>query len=196
MEKNMKLILGSSSKWRKGILEDAGYKFDVMEADIDEKAIRSDNYELLPLLIARAKAEPLLKKIKDSSILITSDQVAVYEDELREKPENTKEAERFLKSYSVHPVKSITAVVVTDTNTAEKVEGVDIAEVHFKKIPSKIINKFIEDGMAFSCAGGFAVSHPLLKPFVERIDGDLDSVMGLPMKLTNKLLRNLKFPNK
>ncbi|MEA3273434.1 MAG: Maf family protein [Patescibacteria group bacterium] len=189
----MKLILGSSSKWRKEILENAGYKFDIMEADINEKAIRSDNYELLPLLIARAKAKPLLKKIKQPSILVTSDQVVVCEGELREKPKDTQEAQRFLESYSVHPVQSITAVVVTNTVTQEKVEGVDIAEVHFKKIPQKVIEKFIKDGIAFTCAGGFAVNHSLLKPFVERIDGNRDSVIGLPMGLTMKLLEESSY---
>jgi septum formation protein len=187
----MKIILGSSSKWRKKILEDAGYKFEIMAADIDEKKIRSDNYELLPLLIARGKADFLLAKIKEPALLITSDQVVVCEDELREKPRSKREAEKFLASYSQFPVKSITSVVAVNTASQKKAEGVDIATVYFNKIPSHIIQEFIASEDAFACAGGFSISHPLLKPLVSKVEGNRDCVIGLPMNLTEKLVKRV-----
>ena len=96
----MKLILGSQSKGRAQVLRDAGFEFRVMHADIDEKAIRSENFEELPLLIARAKAAGLLPRISEPAYLITADLVIVCNGELREKPISYEEAERFLKSYS------------------------------------------------------------------------------------------------
>ena len=64
----MKIILGSSSRWRKQILEQAGYTFKVMSPDIDEKAIRHADSEQLALAIANAKADKLLEQITEPAI--------------------------------------------------------------------------------------------------------------------------------
>jgi len=69
----MKIILGSASEARKKIMEKMSLEFSVMPSGIDEKAIRSDNPEKLVLLISRAKAEELIKKITKPVILITAD---------------------------------------------------------------------------------------------------------------------------
>lgn len=189
----MKIILGSGSKWRKIILTNAGYSFDVMTADINEKMIRSDNYEKLPILIARAKAEALLPKITEPSILITSDQIVVCNGNLWEKPKDKEEARVFLESYSNgHAGQTNTSVVVINTENMKKAEGLDISKAYFKKIPSEVINKFIKGGDAFLCAGGFTIDHPLLVPYVERIEGERDGIEGLPMKLVEKLINEVK----
>ena len=96
----MKIILGSQSENRRQVLKDAGYEFAVMASNIDEKAIRhEDLYELL-LRLSRAKAEELLPKIKESAMLITADQVIVWNCELREKPRDLKEARHYLETFS------------------------------------------------------------------------------------------------
>ena len=82
----MKLILGSSSKYRKNILEKAGYVFDVLVPDIDEKLIKVNDPYQRPLFVARAKAEILISKIKEPALLITSDVIAVCDGKVREKP--------------------------------------------------------------------------------------------------------------
>lgn len=53
----MKIILGSQSRSRRKVLEKLGYEFEVMPADIDEKAIRFDDPTKLTLVLARAKAD-------------------------------------------------------------------------------------------------------------------------------------------
>lgn len=189
----MKIILGSASKWRKNILEKAGYDFEVMIADIDEKAIRTDDYEKLPILIARAKAEALISKITESAILITSDQVVVCDGELREKPIDEKEAREFLESYSKgHAGQTNTAVVVINTENMKRAEGLDISKAYFKKMPSEVIDKFIGTGDAFLCSGGFTIDDPLIIPYIEKIEGDRDGIEGLPMKLLEKLITEVK----
>lgn len=184
----MKIILGSQSIFRRAILSKAGYDFEVMSADVDEKSIRSDNFQLLPLLIAKSKAETLLKKIPSPSILITADQVAVCDGALREKPTTKEQARAYLESYGQHPVQTITAVVVTSTQTKQQTAEIDIAAVHFKPIPSAIINQLISQGNIFHAAGGFIIEDPLLKPFIDHVDGTIDSVSGLPLNLTKRLI--------
>src|SRR5882724_10153363 len=187
----MKIILGSRSSGRKKILEDAGYEFEIISADIDEKAIRSDDYEELPLLIARAKTKALLKKINKSAILITADQVVVYQGELREKPETKEQARKYLESYNKYPAQVNTAVVVTNTKTGQQIEALDITKAYFENIPSSVIEKLIQEGKIMNAAGGFIVEHPLLIPYVKHIEGDIKSVTGLPLKLIEDLIKQV-----
>ena len=188
----MKIILGSKSIFRRAVLVKAGYDFEVMPADFDEKSIRSDDYKLLPLLLAKAKTHSLLDKLHEPVMLITSDQVAVYDGALREKPATKEQAKEYLESYSHHPVQTITAVVVTNTETGAQLSGVDIATVHFKPISSSVIDKLIAEGRIFHAAGGFIIEDPLLKPFIDHIEGTMDSVSGLPLELTERLMREVR----
>ena len=184
----MKIILGSKSQYRSAVLREAGYDFVTMNPNIDERAIRSTNFELLPILIAKAKAMELLPKIHGNKILITSDQVVVCNGELREKPTSENHARRYLKSYSYYPAQINTAVVVTNTQTGKSADGVDICKVYFKTIPDEVITKIIKKGEIFNTAGSFLTEDKLFKPYIDHFEGSLDSIRGLPMVLTKKLI--------
>ena len=165
-----------------------GYEFDVMPSDIDEKAIRHEDPEKLTLLLARAKADALLAGITEPAILITSDQVGFCDGTILEKPENEDEAREFLTKYTKHSAKTITAVVVTNTENGKRAEGVDVAEVFFLPIPENVIEQYIKEGNALSQSGGFSTDHSMLVEYVARIEGEPESVIGLPVALTRKLI--------
>lgn len=184
----MKIILGSKSKARREILKKLGFEFEVREAGIDEKAIRFSDPKKLTLALAAAKKEALVKKIKEPAILITSDQVVIYQNEIREKPKDVKEAKSFLESYQFHPAETVTAVVVFNTVTKKTFQGVDVARVWFKPIPEAAIKKLIAAGEIFHQAGGFSITDPYLKPYIKKVVGEAESVLGLPKKLTLKLI--------
>ncbi len=173
------------------VLENAGFSFEVLVSDIDEKAIRSNNFEELPLLIARAKTEALLKQIHEPALLITADLVVVCHGELREKPKDKEQAKAYLESYSLHPAQTHAAVVVTNIATGKSSEGVDTATTFFKLIPQSVIDQLIEQGDVLRAAGGFIVDDPLIAPYVERIEGEMESVIGLPLALTKRLIKEV-----
>lgn len=189
----MKLILGSASKWRKQILEEAGYQFSVMTADIDEKAIRDPDPEKLVLKLAKAKAEILLAKVNEPALLITADQIVVCNGEIFEKPINAQEARYYLQSYNKYPAQTYTAIVVTNTKTQQQVAIVDIATVYFNQIPEETIKELISKGDIFHCAGGFQIEgfKGELNPYVKKVKGDIDSVKGLPITLLKKLINSV-----
>ncbi|MFA6177323.1 MAG: Maf family nucleotide pyrophosphatase [Candidatus Paceibacterota bacterium] len=186
----MKLILGSSSKYRKNILEKAGYVFDVLVPDIDEKLIQVDDPYQRPLVVARAKAEVLISQIKEPALLVTSDVIAVCNGKVREKPESKEEAREFLMEYSkgIGP-EGVTAIVIYNTVTKEYFEGIDKAQVFFSEFPESVIEDFIKNGDALGRAGGFGVQSPILRPYVKKIEGDEESIVGLPVLLLKKLLK-------
>src|SRR3989338_8244332 len=99
--KKAKLILGSSSPFRKKVLEEAGFVFGVKTADIDEKQVRSKDFKKLVLDLGLAKRDAILAKNKFSpnTILITSDLVVSHNGKLREKPVSKEEVIAWHKEY-------------------------------------------------------------------------------------------------
>lgn len=188
LETTLPVILGSQSYCRKEVFEQHGMKFTVTTADIDEKAIRFDDPTELTLTLAKAKAAAILSKITEPVLLVTSDQVVTYQNVIREKPETDDEAREFLRSYAQNPAETVTSVAVTNTATGKQVTGTDIATIYFKPIPEEVIEEYIATKDPFSQAGAFNHNHPLLAPYVGKIDGEGESISGLPWTLTKQLL--------
>lgn len=193
----MKIILGSSSAGRKLIMtelaQEFGFDFEVMSPDIDEKSIRSDTPDDLVMAIANAKADVLVSKIKEPAILICSDQVVLFEGKIREKPVDEKEARGFLQSYvNIHP-ETIGAVVVVNTKTGKRVSRLQKSKIYFKPLPKEIIDEHIETGMALRGAGGFSVHDPILKDYIDHIDGGFDSASGLSKDLVKRLVAEVGY---
>ena len=191
--KNLKIILGSQSIWRKKILEKMGYEFEVMVAGIDEKQIRFDDPVKLTLALAVAKADAILQNLKNESknetILITSDQVVFCNGKILEKPENEEEARAFFDMYAKYPAETVTSVSVINTLSGKKVTGTDIAKIWLDPLPQDIIDKYIETNDPFLHAGGFDHEYPIVASYVNRIEGEPESISGLPVKLTDELIK-------
>ncbi|KAA3484571.1 maf-like protein [Gossypium australe] len=205
-----KIILGSSSLPRRKILAEMGYEFTLMSADIDEKGIRKEKPEELVMALAEAKADAILQRLPvgdyvkeaEPTLLITSDQVniyswtcirvseisavVVYEGVIREKPANEEEAHQFIKGGHAATVGS---VLVTNLKTRFRKGEWDRVEIHFHEIPDEVIEKLIEEGNVLHVAGGLLIEHPLIKPYIKQVVGTIDSVMGLPKALTEKLIK-------
>ncbi|MDO8564957.1 MAG: Maf family protein [bacterium] len=186
----MKIILGSQSENRRSVLADAGYEFDVLVSDIDEKAIRHDDYYELPLLLAEAKAQALLPRITEPALLITADQVIVWNGELREKPRDLEEARRYLQTFSgsEFPAECVNGITVTNTETGASLTEREISKVYFKTIPQDVIETFLNLGIMYKYAGGFTPQSPLILPYL-RIEGTIESVLGLPLDTLKNLLQ-------
>ncbi|KAL1366713.1 hypothetical protein AAHE18_03G378800 [Arachis hypogaea] len=192
-----KIILGSSSVARRKILSEMGYEFTKMTADIDEKSIRKETPEELVMALAEAKAEAILQKLpvddylKDAepTLLITCDQVVVYDGVVREKPSSKEEAQQFLKDYSGGHAATVSSVLVTNLKTGFRKGEWDRVDIYFNEIPNEIIEKLVDEGVTLNVAGGLLIEHPSILPFVREVVGTTDSVMGLPKAVTERLLK-------
>lgn len=187
----MKIILGSASKNRRKIMAEMGYEFEVMTADINEKAIRKSDPKELTMALAKAKAAALIPRVKEPALLITADQIVMCNGEILEKPENPDQARRFLRGYAQYAAQPINAIVVTNTQTGIQLGENDENTVYFRKFPEEIIEQLIKEGNIFSQAGAFSLEDPLIAPHVERIEGSLESIEGLPKELVKKLMKEV-----
>jgi septum formation protein len=168
-------------------------------ADIDEKAIRHAEPEKLVMALAHAKAAAIRARLAAATppaavspalpaLLITSDQVVVYRGAILEKPESPDEARRFIRGYSGDSARTVGAVVVTQLSSGFVSAGLDTAAVFFGAIPEATVAALVAGGEVFYCAGGLMVESPLVAPHVERMEGGMDSIMGLGRALTARLL--------
>lgn len=184
----MKIILGSSSPYRKRILEEMGLKFECLSPVIDEKAIRLEDPAALTSALARAKAEALKDRVGVDVLLITSDQVTVCDGRMLEKPVDEAEARSFLEMYNAHPAETVTAVYVVNLATGKEAIDVDVARTYFKRFTPEDMDALIADGELFAASGGFIVDSALWEKHIDRIEGARDSVIGLPKEVVRRLL--------
>jgi septum formation protein len=168
-------------------MSEIGFDFCVMPADIDEKAVRDTDPRRLTLALAEAKADALMPKIEESSILITSDQVVSWNGKILEKPDSAEQARQFLRGYAAQSAETVTAVSVTDTETNQRVSGIDIAKIYFREIPEDVIEQVVAAGQVFDWAGGFDIDDPILSQYIVKIEGERESIVGLPKRLTLEL---------
>ncbi|KAL7207707.1 hypothetical protein ACSBR1_029623 [Camellia fascicularis] len=193
---HFKIILGSSSVARRKVLAEMGYDFTIMSADIDEKSIRKEKPEELVMALAEAKAEAITPKLPigdykrdaEPSVLITCDQVVVCEGMIREKPLSKEEARQFIKGYSGGNAATVSSVLVTNLKTGLRKGDWDKVEIHFHSIPDQVIDNLIEEGIVLNVAGGLLIEHPLILPYIKEVVGTIDSVMGLPKTLVERLI--------
>ncbi len=185
------IVLASASPRRKQLLAEAGYKFTVCPADIDESAIPAEGIEPREYAkrLALAKAKSVAAGFPDR-LVIGADTVVDFEGEIIGKPCDAKEAEEITRKLFSRPHKVITAVaIVRLSNGIEMVES-DTTTVYPKKMTEKQIARHIEDGSWRGKAGAYAIQEGG-DQFVEKIDGSLTNVMGLPMELLERLLAGI-----
>lgn len=191
------LILGTSSKYRQALFRThfPSLPFTTASASIDERAITAGYSDrsaadpsTLTLALAHAKAAAIIPTLSSPAVLLTSDQVLSHNNRIREKPGSDAECREYLASYAEHPVVTVTAVVVTETASSQRFEGVDVVTQQLRPLPNDVIDKLIQKGEVQHCAGGITIEDPLLAPYLGARSGTIESIMGLPIELVHELL--------
>lgn len=182
-----KIILASASPRRKELLTKVGFKFEVAVSYFEEKI----NFQLSPEKIvkelAQSKARSVAEKYPDA-IVIAADTIIVLEKKIVGKPKNKADARQILRLLSGKAHSVITGFVVFDTKTKQAVVKHVETQVFFKKIPEKKIIAYVETGEPLDKAGAYAIQGKG-SFLVERIEGDYENVVGLPVKALIKELK-------
>jgi len=182
------IILASASPRRRQLMREAGYQFEVVEPDVDESAFSTqamatrDYAETLALAKARSVAP-----IYPDHWVIGADTIADFAGEIIGKPMDVDDAERITKKLFSAPHKVITGVaIVRLCDSIERVES-DVTTVYPKPMTDGQIAEHVKGGTWRDKAGAYAIQETG-DAFVERIEGSLTNVMGLPMELLKSLL--------
>jgi septum formation protein len=187
-EDSISIILASASPRRKQLMAEAGYKFTTVCPDIDESAFAAEakNPCEYAKRLALAKARSVAEK-HPQSLVIGADTVADFEGQIIGKPADAKEAEEITRKLFSQPHKVITAVAIVRVVDGTEIVESDSTTVYPRKLTDEQIAEHIRGGSWRGKAGAYAIKDE--DEFVERIEGSLTNVMGLPMELLRRMLK-------
>ena len=185
----MKVILASSSKFRKQLLDKLNISFKCISPDIDEKRL---NNEAVRDYVKRLSIEKASKIAFSSrkSIIIGSDEVADLNGKIIGKPITNKNAKKQLRMLSGNKVVFRTGLCVLNSETGKYYASVNNYNIFFKDLHDDIINKYLESDDVLNCAASIRIEGLAIN-LVRKMNGaDPSSIMGLPLiKLIDYLSR-------
>jgi len=178
MVKN-RIILASKSPRRKELLEGLEIPFEIRTKEVEETYPQDLAATEVAPFLAELKAQPLISSLKEGEILLTSDTVVLWNNEILGKPKDEHDAKEMLLKLSgtIHEV--ITAVHMRSLN--KSVTFSNSTKVHFTTITAKEISHYIEKYQPFDKAGSYGIQEWIGYIGIKKIEGCYFSVMGLPV---------------
>lgn len=187
-----RLVLASASPRRRMLLAEAGFRFRVEPADVDERALPGETPEALAGRVARLKALAVARRCPAGaeSLVLGADTIVVLGEHVLGKPADAGEAESHLGRLCGRSHEVITAVAVVRSNTREIRELCVRSEVTLRPAAAAEIRAYVATGEPLDKAGAYALQGEGRR-FVERVSGSATNVIGLPMDETVALLEEL-----
>ncbi|MCB0508753.1 MAG: septum formation protein Maf [Bacteroidetes bacterium] len=180
-----KIILGSKSPRRLDILEDAGFEVEVVKPNVVEQFPYNLNFHKVPEYISKLKIWDVYSYLgNDDDFIICADTVVIFNGKLLGKPRTLEQAFKYLKALN-----GKSHEVVTGVSMRKKKKQISFSEqaiVHFKELTTEEIIKYIEVGNPMDKAGAYNIEEYF---GVEKIEGEYQNVMGLPIK---RILQEIK----
>lgn len=187
-----RLILASTSIYRRELLERLRIPFTLTRPEVDETPRSNESPRDLAVRLARAKAAAVAAQQTDDAWALGSDQVAELHGQSLGKPGGRQAAIAQLQVMSGHPVRFHTALCLAHPDGRMLAE-IDLTEVHFRTLEDAEIARYVDAEQPFDCAGSFK-SEGLGITLFERIDNqDPTALVGLPLIATCRLLRHAGF---
>lgn len=182
-----KVILASKSPRRLELLRMLGLNVEAVSPDIDESAIDADSPSQLAEKLAKIKAEKVYCDLRpDGCPVIAADTLVEIGGKILGKPRTVAEAGEMLRLLSgkLHYVHTGLAVIYSGTAAS----AVETATVHFREISDDEIESYIMSGEPMDKAGAYGIQGRA-GAFVDKIEGDFFSIVGLPLCRLVTLLR-------
>jgi septum formation protein len=188
-----KLVLASTSPYRRTLLEKLQVRFDTAAPEIDEAALPGESPEQLVARLAEAKAKAVAAQFSNA-LIIGSDQVAVVEGKIVGKPGNHANAVTQLKRAAGKRVTFLTGLCVFNTlSTRSQVEVVPFSVI-FRQLTDTQIERYLQREQPYNCAGSFK-SEGLGIALFEKLEGDdPNTLIGLPLIRLIRMLESEGYP--
>jgi len=182
-----KIILASSSKYRKELLLRLGLEFECISPDVDEDKYKDEIPDpiILAKVLGEKKAEAIAKDYPDA-IIIGSDQLAHLDGTILGKTgnlENAVDQLMFLKGKTHELITSFTII-----RGKEKLTYTDITKLTMKKLTKLQINNYLRHDNPFDCAGSYKLELRGISLFSRIVSEDHTAIIGLPLIALGEML--------
>lgn len=182
----MNLILASASPRRKELIRQIeNLHVEIIPSGEDEDVERSSNPIEYAVALAALKATSVLKE--HGGVVLGADTIVVLDGEILGKPKTIAEADEMLKKLCGRTHEVITGIcIASDEKT---ITDYEISYVTFGEYNAPIIEAYIMSGAPFDKAGGYGVQDIALGHIITKVEGDINNVIGLPVKKVSELLK-------
>lgn len=185
---SQKIVLASTSVFRRQLLEKLHLPFEVASPQVDELHLPGETpaeiVERLALAKARAAGDA------PNSLVIGSDQAACIDDQILGKPGNFENALAQLKLASGKAVTFYTGLALLNTSTGQAHTHFETFNVYFRNLDEASITRYLLKEEPYQCAGSFKSEGYGICLF-ERLEGDdPNSLIGLPLIQLVRMLAN------
>jgi septum formation protein len=196
------LVLASASPRRQDLLRSAGISFVVQSADVDESLIPGESARACAERLAREKAMAVWRK-RPQDVVLGADTVVVVDGKILGKPADAADAARMLGLLSGRAHEVITGVAVVAkskfplkpkaglSGAPEIVLYSETTKVEMIELTDDDIQEYVATGEPMDKAGAYAIQGRASR-WIPRIEGDYTNVVGLPMALVWRMLKEVE----
>lgn len=190
----MKYILASASPRRRELLAKTGIDYTVIPSDVEEKITKTIPHEVV-MELAELKASDVFDKHgDDDTLVIGSDTIVVYKDEILGKPLDANDARDMLSMLAdrTHQVYTGVALISMKNGKKDVRTFYECTDVTFYPISRADIDKYVESGDPLDKAGSYGIQGDFAI-HIKEIKGDYNNVVGLPVgRLYQELKETIK----
>ena len=180
------LVLASASPRRKQLLSLLTTDFEVEVSNIDETVPENVTASDAAAFLATKKALDVAKN-RPNDIVIGSDTIIVFKDKIYGKPLNKEDAKNMLTEFSGNTHQVITGVCVVQGKRTISFSSVN--KVEFYELSESEIDEYLKDDDYKDKAGSYAIQGKA-GLFIKEINGDYNSIVGLPVSKLNRILKS------
>ena len=207
--RNIRLVLASASPRRRELMHQAELFPEILPSHKEERSRAKTPAALVKALSgtkagdiaaqlcagaeAADGAEHQAEKADGSFLVVGADTIVVHDGLVLGKPKDPEDAARMLRELSGNTHHVHTGVCLIDTETGEEDRFTVSTAVTFAELSEEDILLYVATGDPLDKAGAYA-AQGLFSPYVEKIDGNFDAVVGLPMCELRKHLKNHGLP--
>jgi septum formation protein len=180
------LVLASASPRRRELLQAAGISFSVQAADIPEQLRAGEEPESFAKRLAREKATAVFE-VRPETAVLGADTIVVVNGEILGKPRDEQDAARMLRLLSGRQHEVITGVCLISNSFPADVRAAT-TRVTMDGITNSEILDYVASGEPMDKAGAYAIQG-MASRWITKIEGDYTNVVGLPIPLVWRMLR-------
>lgn len=182
------IVLGSTSPFRKELLERLSIPFSTHAPDVDESVMENESPESYVLRLSLEKARAVGQQHPDS-LVIGSDQCSVLDGKIRGKPGSHEKAIKQLQQSAGKRVSFLTGLCVLDTATDEYLLDMIPYHVDFRELIDAEIEAYLKTEQPYFCAGSFKSEGLGISLFKQLQGSDPTALIGLPLIRLCEMLR-------
>ena len=186
----MKVILASTSPRRKELMDLGRFDYEILAGEVDETRDESLSLEEQSKDLAYRKAKLVYDNTQGDRTVIAADTLVIKDNKVYGKPESMEDAVNMLRELQgkKHYIYTSIAVLMEQKGKEKEYNELHKTAVYVKPMNDLEIAKYLEDDEPFDKAGSYAIQGSFAI-FVEKIEGNYSSALGLPIQRIYEILK-------